>query len=66
MGGLKNLFGKKKKAPPAPVVEKPPVMVDEEALANAAKLALKKKQAARGRASTVLTDRSEDRLGGGM
>lgn len=68
MGGFKKLLGlgKKKKAPPAPVVEKPPVMVDEEALANAEKMALKKRQASRGRASTILTDRSSDRLGGGM
>lgn len=65
-------IGKKKKPaeaappPPVPVVEKPPTMVDEEALANASKMALKKRATARGRASTVLTDRSSDRLGGGL
>lgn len=61
MGGL---FSKPKIK--IPKIEKPPVMVDEEALANTAKEAIKKKKASRGRASTVLTDRTEDRLGGGL
>lgn len=74
MGKVLKIFGigKKKKPaeaappPPVPVVEKPTAMVDDEALANAAKMTLKKRAAARGRASTVLTDRSSDRLGGGL
>lgn len=69
MGKIAKMLGigKKPKATPAPpVVEKPPVMVDEEALANAQKEALKKRKTTRGRASTILTRDDNDRLGGGL